>query len=68
MKVAREVAKRLMTNSLGERCDRLAQLYQGFPIGGGWSFEGAAEQIAEVLETEGYIMDRVAEAQKRAAR
>ena len=68
MTVAREIAKHLMTNTLGERCDRLAQLHQGFPIGGGWSFEGAAEQIAEVLETEGYIMDRVAEAQKRAAR
>jgi len=64
-KVAREIAKHLMTNTLGERCDRLAQLYQGFPIGGGWSLDGAAELIAEVLENEGYIMDRVAEAQRR---
>ena len=65
-KVAREIAKHLMMNTLGERCDRLAQLYQGFPIGGGWSLDGAAEQIVEVLENEGYIMDRVAEAQRRA--
>lgn len=65
MTVAREIAKQLMTNTLGERCDRLAQLHQGFPIGGGWSLDGAAEQIAEVLENEGYIIDRIAEAQRR---
>lgn len=64
--IAREIAKVLMTNSLGERCDRLAQLLQGFPLGCGWSLDGATAMIRETLEQEGYILDRMAEATRRA--
>lgn len=64
--VAREVAKALMTNGLGERCDRLALLLGGSPIGAGWSLSGATAQIRETLEQEGYVLDRMAEADRRA--
>lgn len=64
--VAESIARMLFANSLGERADRLAQLRGGFPIGGGWSFSGATDAIREVLEDEGYILDRMADADRRA--
>lgn len=63
--VAREIAKELMSNGFGDQGDRLA-IRLGSQDFGGWSLDGAARQIRITLEQEGYVLDRMAEATRRA--
>ena len=63
--VAREIAKELMSNGFGDQGDRLA-IRLGSQDFGGWSLDGAARQIRITLEQEGYVLDRMAEAARRA--
>lgn len=63
--VAREIAKELMSNGFGDQGDRLA-IRLGSQDFGGWSLDGAARQIRITLEREGYVLDRMAEATRRA--
>lgn len=63
--VAREIAKELMSNGFGDQGDWL-MIQLGSQGVGGWSLEGAARQIRITLEQEGYVLDRMAEATRRA--
>lgn len=64
--IASEIAKELFSNGFGDRGDKLTISVGGVALGG-WSLDGAARQVRITLEQEGYVLDRMAEATRRAS-
>ena len=63
--VAEQIARALFRNSNGDVADRLVRVYASVQ-GGWWTLQGATLQIFDTLHEEGYVIDRVAEAEQRA--